>query len=630
MCGIAGCAATAAWRDRPDLEAMRDTLRHRGPDDAGVWWSEDGRVGLAHRRLAILDPSPAGHQPMATDDGRLVLTFNGEIYNFRELRAGLEARGHRFTSSGDTEVLLAAYRVWGPACVARLRGMFAFALYDRAGGQVVLARDRAGEKPLFYRHEGDRLWFASELKALLAHRALPRVLDATALDAYLAFGYVPGDACLLEGFRKLEAGTIAVYDLATGRLDRSRYWSLPAPPDGAAAAIDPLLEELDALLEGAVREQLVADVPVGVLLSGGIDSSLVVAMASRVAGTRVRTFTITFPGHGAFDEGPHARLVARHFGTEHHELEAEPATLDLVPALVRQYDEPIADSSMLPTHLVSRLIRPHCTVALGGDGGDELFGGYRLYQVVLGQQRLRARLPALVRGPLSAAAGRLPVGFRGRTYARALALDPLDAVAETGLYFDRPTRLALCPLLRVAGRPGAGEAYRRAAAAGACDTVQQLTRADFASYLCDDILVKVDRASMLASLEVRAPFLDPRVIEFAFGRVPGVLRATLFQRKVLTRRLAARLLPPALDLSRKQGFSIPLARWFRGEWGRFLESVLAGTPAELLDAGMVRRLVDGQRRGLNNGQRLFALAMLELWRREYGAEIPQPGRAVAG
>ncbi len=630
MCGIVGVIATEPFKTRPPLAAMRDAMRHRGPDDAGEWWSVDGRVGLAHRRLSILDLSPLGHQPMVSDDAQLSIVFNGEIYNFAEIRTELEAKGHSFRSHSDTEVILAAYQAWGDACIARLRGMFALALYDVRQQRVLLARDRAGEKPFFYRHAHGHLRFASELKALLADPLVPRVLDAAALDAYLAFGYVPGEQCLVAGVRKLAAGSLAVFDIARGTLTSRTYWTLPAPPSEARVDEHELVERLETLLEASVREQLVADVPVGVLLSGGIDSSLVVAMAARVSSAPVRTFTITFPGHGVFDEGPYAQMVAKHFGTAHVELVAEPASIDLLPALVHQYDEPIADSSMLPTFLVSRLIRPHCTVALGGDGGDELFGGYHLYQVILAQQALRRRIPGILRRPLSAAAHRLPVGFRGRTYVQALSLDPITAIAQTGLYFDGATRARVSPLLARAGVTAPAEAFRSRVAAGVAGTLQQLTRADFASYMCDDILVKVDRASMLASLEVRAPFLDQRIIEFAFGSVPAHLRTSLHERKILPRRLAKRVLPATLDINRKRGFSIPLAEWFRGAWGTYIEGVLMSAPPALLDRAVIAELFAGQRRGLNNGQRLFALAMLELWRREYEIELPEPQVAAVG
>ncbi|MDQ6610840.1 MAG: asparagine synthase (glutamine-hydrolyzing) [Gemmatimonadota bacterium] len=634
MCGLVGVVSRTAWKERPPLVAMRDCMQHRGPDDAGVWWSPDGRVGLAHRRLSILDLSPLGHQPMFGDEQRVAIVFNGEIYNFAELKAELERLGFEFRSHSDTEVIINAYRAWGSDCVRHLRGMFAFAVYDAANARLFMARDRAGEKPFFYALSGNELRFASELKSLLADPSVPRVMDPQALDAYLAFGYVPAEQCLVAGIRKLAPATTGTFDLTSGAFSTESYWHLPSPPeceqDVAQASETELVDKLDALLEASVREQLVADVPVGVLLSGGIDSSLVVAMAARVSSKPVRTFTIAFPGHGAFDEGPYAQIVAKHFKTEHHELVAEPASLDLLPSLVHQFDEPIADSSMLPTFLVSRLIQPHCKVALGGDGGDELFGGYKLYQVVLAQQALRRKIPGLFRGPLGAAANMLPIGFRGRTYARAIALDPLEAVAQTGLYFDQPTRAGISPLLRGSEISSPGEALRTRLATGVIDTLQQLTRADFSSYMCDDVLVKVDRASMLASLEVRAPFLDQRIIEFAFSMVPREFRTSLHERKILPKRLAKRLLPSALDLNRKRGFSIPLAEWFRGDWGKYIEGVLLNAPVELLDRAMVAKLFQGQRRGLNNAQRLFALAMLELWRREYNIDLPDRSSLSVG
>ena len=619
-----------AFVNRPPLALMRDCMHHRGPDDAGEWWSSDGRVGLAHRRLSILELSALGHQPMLTSDASLALVFNGEIYNFAELKVELELLGHRFRSQSDTEVILEAYRAWGVDCVTHLRGMFAFVLYDVTKKRLVLARDRAGEKPLFYSLLGGQLRFASELKALLADSAVPRVMDVAALDSYLTFGYVPGEQCLVAGVRKLPAGNVAIFDLKSGDFQRSTYWRLPAPPSEAPQDETALVDRLDGLLEASVREQMVADVPVGVLLSGGVDSSLVTAMAARISSSRVRTFTITFPGAPEYNEGPYANIVARHFGTEHHELTAEPASVDLLPALIHQYDEPIADSSMIPTYLVSTLIRPHCTVALGGDGGDELFGGYLLYQQTLQQEALRHAVPGLLRRPLGAAADHLPVGFRGRIYAQKLALDWPTSVAQSGIHFDRRTRLRLSPLLLTAAAITSAELLRRDAARGVDDALQQLTRADFASYMCDNILVKVDRASMFASLEVRAPFLDQRIIEFAFGEVPRAQRLLLDERKILPRRLAKRLLPAELDINRKRGFSVPLEEWMRGDWGHSVERDLESAPPALFNRSVVKSLFAGQRRGRNNGQRLFALVMLELWRREYNIELPDAAAVRRG
>ena len=624
MCGIAGIAARAPVADRAVLGAMRDALRHRGPDDAGSWWSPDGCVGLGHRRLSIIDLSAAGHQPMAAEDGRLQVVFNGEIYNFRELRDELRGAGHAFRSGSDTEVLLAAYRAWGTECLPRLRGMFAFALWDAAERRLFLARDRAGEKPLFYRHTDEGFSFGSELKALMADPRTPRELDAEALEFYLAYGYVPGERCILAGVRKLPAAHAATWSAADGSLRVWRWWDLPAQAPGDA---DPeaLLDELDSLLGDAVRAQLVADVPVAVLLSGGIDSSLVTAMAARASSTPVSTFTVTFPGHGAFDESAHAARVAGHFGTRHTALPVEPATVEILPELARQYDEPLADSSMVPTYLVSKLVRRQATVALGGDGGDELFGGYGHYGWIQRQEQLRWVLPRPARALAARVGAALPVGTRGRNHLVAFGGDVRDSIAGVNLYFDAATRRRLLGG-RVDG-PAAPEAYRGGLGAGARTALRQATTADFRSYLTDDILVKVDRASMLTSLEVRAPFLDPRVIEFAFGRVPDRLRATPGEQKVMLRRLAARLLPPELAAAPKRGFSLPLAAWFRGPWGAFIEEVLMDE-GSLFDRGTVRAMVERQRRGLSNTHRLFALTIFELWRREYGVAAPGAARSA--
>jgi asparagine synthase (glutamine-hydrolysing) len=621
MCGIVGVYDLSGPVDVELIARMRDTLAHRGPDDQGLWRSPDGSVGLGHRRLAIIDLSPGGHQPMADGSGDCHVVFNGEIYNYQELREELCRAGHRFRSSSDTEVLIEAYRAWGTNCLERFNGMFAFALYDERRRLLFLARDRAGEKPLFFRHANRQFAFGSELKALFADPGCPRVIDPIALDAYLAFGYVPHDRCIISGIQKLPQGHALVYDLATDSVRRWQYWSLPERHAPERADEEELLARLESTLLDAVRLRLIADVPVGVLLSGGIDSSLITAMAARVS-SRVKTFTISFPGHGAYDESPHAQAVAEHFGTDHIVLAAGPVTVDLLPELARQFDEPLADSSMVPTYLVSRLIRREATVALGGDGADELFGGYPRHSWVQSQARVRRVIPAPLRRALRPVArGLLPVGMRGRNYLLGLTGDQAFSVGQFNQFFDPVMRRRLIGPLRAGAVNGTPEALRAVLWESGGSPLQQATATDFRSYLVDDILVKVDRASMLSSLEVRAPWLDPRLIELAFAEVPDRLRATVHERKILPRRLAARLLPSNFDLTRKQGFSLPLEAWFKGEWGSFIREVLTDPRQELLDRGVINALVTGQRRGLANTHRLFALAMFELWRREYRVAV---------
>lgn len=617
MCGIVGLASKNPIASRTWLACGRDAMTHRGPDDAGEWWSADGRVGLAHRRLSIIDVSAAGHQPMEDAAGHLSLAFNGEIYNHRELRDELRARGRTFRTHSDTEVILAAYAEWDTDCLAHLNGMFAIALFDAPRRRLFLARDRAGEKPLYYASSASAIRFASELKALMMDPEVERRIDRQSLDHYLAFGFVPGDRSMFSGVRKLPPAHALTFDQDSAETRLWKYWSLPPAPGalGGAAEESELLNDLDGLLEDAVGRQLVADVPVGILLSGGVDSSLITAMAARRV-DNVKTFTIRFPGHARFDETEHARLIARHFRTDHVELEAGEASVDLLPLLARQYDEPMVDSSMIPTYLVSRLVREHCTVALGGDGGDELFGGYEHYSRLLWlESRFRA-VPRPLRAVASAFARALPVGTRGRNWLLGLGTDFRRGLPGIASYFDANARRRL---LGDSWSPDA-EAVRERRVPRDTDLLQRATRMDFENYLPEDILVKVDRASMLTSLEVRAPLLDYRVVEFAFGRVPSALKATAHSRKVLLKQLAAKVLPREFDRTRKQGFSIPLASWLRaGPWQKFFADVLLHPANTVFDHAEVRRLIAGQEKGRSNSERLFALVFFELWRREYGA-----------
>ncbi|PNK03838.1 asparagine synthase (glutamine-hydrolyzing), partial [Cylindrospermopsis raciborskii S07] len=505
MCGIVGLASTTPQTDRAWLSIACDTLTHRGPDDAGEWWSDDDHVGLAHRRLSILDLSPLGHQPMHLPQQGLSIVFNGEIYNFADLRHELESFGYSFRSHSDTEVLLAAYAQWGGDCLNRLNGMFAFALYDGPNQRLFLARDRAGEKPLFYRFSGGTLQFASELKSLLANPANPRQINPHALDCYLSMGFVPGSLCILQGYNKLPPAHALTFNFGTGNINIWKYWQLPEAPRQQVDETQ-LVDELENLLENAVARYMVADVPIGVLLSGGVDSSLITAMAVRNS-AHVRTFSISFPGHGKLDETPHARLIANYFGTDHTELVAEPASADLIPNLVRQFDEPMVDSSMIPTFLVSRLVRQYCTVALGGDGGDELFGGYSHYSRILWMQRNLGYIPNWLRKAVAQIAEySLPVGFKGRNYLQGLSVNFQDRIPLLASSFDPLTRRRL--MRSYPNYSTVAETIFGDRIPNETDLLQRATRMDFNNYLAEDILVKVDRASMLNSLEVRAPFLD--------------------------------------------------------------------------------------------------------------------------
>ena len=465
MCGIVGIVSRDAVTERGWLPTGRDLLTHRGPDDAGEWSAPDGRAWFgsppardhrSSRRRASSRCDVARTQ--------LSIVFNGEIYNYRELRRELESRGHAFRTRSDTEVILAATASGAPTVSTRLDGMFALAICDARAETLLLARDRAGEKPLFYLPTGGALRFASELKALLADGSLPRRVDPESFDCYLADGFVPGDRCMLHGFSKLPPAHALRFDAETGRTQIWRYWDLPRAPRDAAelGSEDELIDGLERVLEQAVRRQLVADVPVGVLLSGGVDSSLVTAMAAR-ANPTVRTFTVRFPGHGSYDETEHARLIARAFGTDHVEIEAEAASVGLLPTLARQFDEPMVDSSMVPTYLLSRVVRAHCTVALGGDGGDELFGGYPHYDRMLRLARGAGRAPRFLRALLARAAGALPAGFTGRNWGQA-SRPTFAPASRRSRRSSIASRANACSVLAGAGsrsRSGCGPAASR-------------------------------------------------------------------------------------------------------------------------------------------------------------------------
>lgn len=547
------------------------------------------------------------------------ITFNGEIYNYRVLRDELCALGHSFETSSDTEVILAAYEEWGPSFVARLEGMYAFAIYDPRTRRVVAARDRAGEKPFYFRATDRGVSFASEVKALLADPASERRISAVALNHYLAYGYTTGSATIFSGIQRLEPGCMMLLDTDECRYDISRYWQIPkhAPVDTDPEA---LTTHLHALLRDAVSRQLVADVPVGILLSGGVDSSIIAAIAAEVSSTPISTYTVRFPGSPSFDEGPFARMVASYLGTSHTELEASPASTDLLGRLARQFDEPMADSSMVPMFLVSEEIRRHATVAIGGDGGDELFAGYKRYPGFVRGEQLRALVPSSARRAAAAIGSRLiPEGGLGRGTLQGLAGELGDSIASAGRIFLDTERASLSPCFAdwTALQLRQPESRRAALYAEMIDPVSRATSVDFTTYMIDDVLVKVDRASMLSSLEVRAPFLDPSVINFAFAQVPNKYRATSRERKVLLKHLGRRILPSKLDLSRKQGFSIPLRDWLCGMWRPIVDELGADRSSIIISGGTIRRYQKMLDEGRPVASRLFSLVLLRMWEQEY-------------
>src|SRR5689334_7138109 len=620
MCGICGMVALDGGAvDERAVRAMADALVHRGPDSEGVF--ADGPVGLAARRLAIIDLA-RGDQPMRNEDGSVVVVQNGELYDHRAVQAGLEQRGHRFTSHCDTEVLPHLYEERGLGFVDGVRGMFAVALWDRPERRLLLARDPFGIKPLYYRVAGGVLSFASELKALVRQPGFAGDVDLEALDAYLAFNSVPAPMSIYRDVRKLPAGH--VLEARDGRVSVRRY-ARPAPVSASQVRRErgaDLAVELRDRLRDSVRAHLEADVPVGVFLSGGIDSSLLAALAAQESPDPVRTFSIGFEER-SFDELSRARMIARRYGTDHHELVLRPDAAALLPEIAAAFDEPFADSSALPTYVVSRLAAEHVKVALSGEGGDELFGGYFTYVADVLAARSRARAAAGLARPLverlPSSSRRVSLEYRAKRFVRAAERPPLERHHGWKEIFSPEARAALLePDRRAAvADPLATWRLRYAETAGA-EPLARLQDVDIGTYLVDDLLVKTDRASMAHSLEVRVPFLDPVVAELALA-LPTSQKVLALAKKRVLRRAAAGLVPRAIVHGPKRGFSIPAAAWLRGELRPFARDVLA--PDALRRDGFFRpaevtRLLDEHESAREDHSRpLWGLLCFELWRR---------------
>ncbi len=631
MCGICGFVGTV---DELVLRRMADGLEHRGPDDAGFYLGSDpsnghAQVGLGMRRLSIIDLTPTGHQPMSNEDGTIWIVFNGEIYNFRESRTDLEQKGHRFKSMTDTEVIVHLYEEKGEECVEALRGMFAFAIWDTHRQSLLLARDRIGKKPLYYWHKGGVLLFASEIKALLCHPAVSRTIDWQAFHHYMAFGYTPADRSIFAEIAKLPPAHTAT--LRRGTLTLQRYWTLPHGNDCSDRGTS--VQEAAALvrheLREAVRMRLESDVPLGVFLSGGIDSSAVVASMREVTGQRISTFSIGF-GQAApsYDELHYARMVAQRFETDHHEEILEPDVEKLLPTIVHHFDEPFADSSAIPTFIVAQATARHVKVALTGIGGDETFGGYPRYLGVRLSEQY-GRLPRWFKTLPSAFLRFIPDseaspnwGDWVRRFVSGAELPLPDRYIGWTRFFSEPdlSRLAM-PALRDQWETDVETIHRAAFAdRGHGDSMDGAFRIDLRTYLPDDLLVMADRMSMAHSLELRAPFCDHHVIEASLG-IPPAMKVPGFRLKGLLKTAFADVLPPQVLSHRKQGFMVPLGRWLRTDLRGLLEDLLspAGVRARgLFDPTVVEALkrehLSGSR---GHSDRLWTLMIVEFWMRQY-------------
>jgi asparagine synthase (glutamine-hydrolysing) len=619
MCGIAGFAdliprARTLEADRQRVKAMCDVMRHRGPDDEGFHVAAG--VGLGMRRLSIIDLS-TGHQPIHNEDGTVWVVFNGEIYNYRELRQALEDAGHRFYTSSDTETIVHGYEEWGDAVFSRLRGMFGIAIWDARLRALLVGRDRPGIKPLYYAEAGGRLFFGSEAKCLLANPEIDRRLDPASLDHYLAHLYTPRDRAIFRGMRKLAPGHfLKVQD---GRVEVQRYWQLPID-ETFGGTEDEALDALDDTLSGAVRSHMISDVPLGAFLSGGIDSSLVVALMAKASTRPVQTFSIGFDEEG-FNELPHARKVAAHLGTDHHEFIVRPDALGILDRVVWHFDEPFADASAIPTWYVSEIARRHVTVVLSGDGGDELFGGYDRY---LPHPRVASfdRLAPGVGRALAAATWRaLPHGMKGKNFLRHVARDPQGRYLDSVTFFFADEREALlAPELQEAVVRTEADFAAPFARFERLPLAAQMMAFDFETYLPEDCLVKVDRMSMAHSIESRVPLLDHRVVEFA-ASLPVSMKIQGDRRKHLLKQLAFRYAPREILDRPKQGFGVPIGHWFRGSLRDAFGDILSSPTTRqrgYFDYRFVDRVLEEHLSGRrDHSLRLWQLLVFELWHRQY-------------
>ena len=617
MCGICGeLRFDGAPVDAAALTAMRDRIAHRGPDHANAYVAPEGAAGLGFRRLKIIDLSAVANQPMPNEDGSIQVVFNGEIYNYLDLRADLIARGHQFRSKSDTETIVHLYEEYGSHCIERLDGMFGLAIWDQPKGLLVLARDRAGKKPLFYHADGKRVLFASEMKAFLGHPSFNAEIDRAAVAPYFLYGYVPGPRTWYRGLQQVEPGGVITFD-PSGEARSRKYWSLSYPRESEVRNVSraEATARVRQLVVAAVKRRLMSDVPLGAFLSGGVDSTVVVGVMRELGVTPLNTFSIGFDGDAAYDETAEARRTAERFGATHTEFRVKPSAIDLLDTLIWHHDGAFGDSSAIPTYMVAKLTREHVTVALNGDGGDEVFAGYLRFRAAA----MATQIPAPLRGLAAQLLQAIPAGpndrhwrSRAARFGRAIGLPLHERVTRWNSYFD-------ADLEELVGVPDIDRLQHIRGVMDGMDgrsALSQLLLANFTSYLADDLLVKADRCTMANSLEARSPFLDRELMEYV-ATLPDHFKLDGSRTKAILRDAFADLIPQEIDKRPKSGFGVPLDTWFRGELREMAGDVLLSPSAKYRDyisAAVVTRTLERHWRGdANDGQRLWALITFERW-----------------
>ena len=605
MCGILGRISLTVKIDENSMIRALDLMNHRGPDAIGVWSSPSKNIWFGHRRLSILDISDHGSQPMVSFDGKLVIVFNGEIYNYKTIKYDLIKKGYEFRSESDTEVLLNAWHCWKEETLQKIDGMFAFAILDTADNSLVLARDRIGEKPLYYQQTKNDFVFASELKSILSINGTDRQMNHLALDCLLGFGYVPGDHCIIEGVKKLPQASFLTYNIGEDNPVIKTYWTYPLPTKNLPQEYL-LIEKLDLLLGNSVRSQMIADVPVGVMLSGGLDSSLITAYAAE-ADRDIYTFTVGFEGYGGADERHFARQIAQWFGTRHKEVNVTGANPEVMSILAAQCCEPSTDPAIIPGYLIYKVASEHCKVVMGGDGGDEIFGGYDRYETWMELKKKYSNIPSSIRSLISnSAENMLSIGFKGRHYLMQMDTDFESSIPLKDNLFTFEERRTLLP---TSWEISNSQNVKNNLVNPHIPFLDRAMRYDMKGFLPDNILTKVDRSSMLSSIEVRSPFLSKEILEFSLGEINSEMK----RRKKILRELAKKKLPDFFNFQRKQGFVPPLEFWMKEKkWQEFINDNLYSSDC-IFNKKMLNIFMKGDGKRFFNKRRLFSLLMLHLW-----------------
>ena len=614
MCGLVGFASSENQVDEKWLLNASIELTHRGPDDFSHWIDERRQIGFSHRRLSILDISDKGKQPLFNNLKELVIVFNGEIYNYKELKSELKIAGYSFNSNCDTEVLLNSYHYWGFDVLKKIKGMFSFVIYDKRVDKIFAARDKCGQKPFYYTLSNNNLYFSSELKSLIINDYISNNIAINSLDYYLATGHSPQGKTMFESVLKLEPGSSFIYDLNNGNFKTWNYFRINNTFKKNYNYFEQdYLDILEDKLDKSVASQLISDVPIGVCLSGGIDSSLITAFASKHI-SNLSTFTAIFPENKNFDEGKFARIVAKNFSTNHHEIPISYPSADILHEITKYFDEPLADSSSISTYLLCEAISRHCKVVLGGDGSDELFGGYSHHSK--DKSFIERYLPSIVKEKLYGNFLKyFPVGFKGRNLSFNLYCKAYGFIPSYPYLFDHISRQKLLSK-KPNYEPMKDDQFFTSFNLDSEYTLIS-TINDFNNYLSEDILVKSDRASMANSLEIRAPFLDDDLIDFSLNNLPIKYKANKSNNKIILKKLSKKILPKELFLNRKQGFSVPLSDWLRaGSFRTLVYDVLLSNDC-FFNKKFVRNILSNQDRGFSNSERIYALVMFELWRLRY-------------